>query len=76
MIPYRLTLGEYQDEDQTKEWIDSLITQENLPTILTHYDFWTTDILGRIRIWLVGLLLWAYKAVHSAFSGLNSPYRF
>lgn len=31
--------GEYQDEDQTKEWIDSLITQENLPTILTHYDF-------------------------------------
>lgn len=38
MIPYRLTLGEYQDEDQTKEWIDSLITQENLPTILTHYD--------------------------------------
>lgn len=39
MIPYRLTLGEYQDEDQTKEWIDSLITQENLPTILTHYDF-------------------------------------
>lgn len=31
--------GENQDEDQTKEWIDSLITQENLPTILTHYDF-------------------------------------
>lgn len=39
MIPYRLTLGEYQDEDQTEEWIDSLITQENLPTILTHHDF-------------------------------------
>lgn len=39
MIPYRLTLGEYQDENQTKEWIDSLISQENLPTILTHYNF-------------------------------------
>lgn len=38
MLPYKLNFGEYQDKDQTNEWIDSLITQENLPTILTHYD--------------------------------------
>lgn len=57
MIPYRLTLGEYQDEDQTKEWIDSLITQENLPTILTHYDFLNYQYFRQDRIWLVGLLL-------------------
>lgn len=39
MLPYKLTFDHTQDITGTKEWIDSLITQENLPTILTHYDF-------------------------------------
>ena len=38
MIPYKLTFDYTQDITGTKEWIDSLITQENLPTILTHYE--------------------------------------
>lgn len=39
MLPYKLTFDHTQDITGTKEWIDSLITKENLPTILTHYNF-------------------------------------
>lgn len=38
MLPYKLTFDHTQDITGTKEWIDSLITPENLPTILTHYE--------------------------------------
>lgn len=39
MLPYKLNFDHTQDITGTKEWIDSLIIPENLPTILTHYDF-------------------------------------
>lgn len=39
MLPQTYDIPDGYDKKATLEWIDSLITQENLPTILTHYDF-------------------------------------
>lgn len=38
MIPYKLTFDYTQDITGTKEWIDSLIILENIPSLLTHYE--------------------------------------
>lgn len=38
MLPYKLTFDHTQDITGTKEWIDSLIIPENIPSLLTHYE--------------------------------------
>jgi hypothetical protein len=38
MLPYKLTFDHTQDITGTKEWIDSLIISENIPSLLTHYE--------------------------------------
>lgn len=38
MLPYKLTFDHTQDITGTKEWVDSLITRENIPSLLTHYE--------------------------------------
>lgn len=38
MLPYKLTFDYTQDITGTKEWIDSLITPENIPSLLTYYE--------------------------------------
>lgn len=38
MLPYKLTFDYTQDITGTKEWIDSLIIPENIPSLLTHYE--------------------------------------
>lgn len=38
MLPYKLTFNHTQDITGTKEWIDSLIIPENIPSLLTHYE--------------------------------------
>lgn len=39
MLPQIYDIPDGYDKKATLEWIDSLITKDNLPTILTHYDF-------------------------------------
>lgn len=39
MLPQTHNIPDGYDKEATLGWVDSLITSENLPTILTHYNF-------------------------------------